>query len=136
MPLCGNPECRKEISEDRTHCDKDCFNRDYELRRLARGETNLAQEDKLWPGTRKRVQQMETITRLAKELCPSSYKRFISAVSYRTGLTPRKVREDYVDVLLDVGILELSGGKLQLTSEPEVDTESSTEVIVRGEEGA
>ena len=112
IPLCGNPECRKEIPEDRTHCDRDCFDRDYELRRQAREGTNLTQEDKLWPGTIKRNQQMETISRLAKELCPASYKIFISSASYRTGLTPRKIREDYVEVLLDVGILMLNGGLL------------------------
>ena len=136
MPFCRNPECRKEIPEDRTHCDKICFDRDYELRRLTRGEPNLVQEDKLWPGTRKRDQQMETITRLAKELCPSSYKKFISLVAYRTGLTPRKVREDYVDVLLDIGILELSEGKLRLTYEPEVDADSGMGVAAGGEVGA
>ena len=103
-----------EIPEDRTHCDRDCFERDYELRRQARGETYLAQEDKLWPGTIKRNQQMETITRLAKEMCPSTHKKFISYASYRTGLTPRKIREDYVEVLLDVGILILSGGMLNI----------------------
>ena len=122
MPVCQNPECHKEIPEDRTHCDKECFERDYELRRLAREKTNLTQEDKIWPGTRKRDQQMETINRLAKELCPVSYKKLISLVSYRTGLTPRKVREDYIEVLIDVGILSNNGDtlsiKIDLESEP------------------
>jgi len=117
LALCGNPECRKEISEDRTHCNKECFDRDYELRRLAREKANLTQEDKIWPGTRKRDQQMDTITRLAKELCPASYKKLISLVSYRTGLTPRKVREDYIEVLIDVGILSNNGDTVYLTTD-------------------
>ena len=103
----------KEIPEDRTHCDKTCFDRDYELRKHASGEFYIAPEDKLWPGTRKRMQQMDTISRLAKEMCPISYRKFISAAAYSTGLTPRKMREDYVEVLLGVGILRLNGGILQ-----------------------
>ena len=129
MPVCGNPECQKEIPEDRTHCNKECFERDYELRRLAREKTNLTQEDRIWPGTRKRDQQMETITRLAKELCPASYKKLISFVSYRTGLTPRKVREDYVEVLIDVGILKLDGGILHLPKASEGESDEATTLV-------
>ena len=49
---------------------------------------------------------MEIISRLAKELCPMPYRKFVSMVSYRTGLSRRKVADDYIVVLLDVWILE------------------------------
>lgn len=95
MPLCGNPECQKEIPEDCTHCDEDCFDRANELKRLAKGEIILSQEENLWPGQRKRKQTMEIISRMAKEKCPIPYKKFVSQTVYLTGLSPRKVRENF-----------------------------------------
>jgi len=57
---------------------------------------------------------MEIISRLAKELCPMPYRKFVSMVSYRTGLSRRKVADDYIVVLLDVGILENKEGTLSV----------------------
>ena len=114
MPICQNPECGKEIPQDRTHCDKNCFDRDYELKRLARDKMNLTREDDIWLGQRRRRRAMDIISRLAKELCPISRSKFVSMVSYRTGLSRRKVAEDYLVVLLDVEILKVSEGTLNL----------------------
>ena len=113
MPICKNPECRKEIPEGRAYCDENCLKRHLELKN-ARGETNLTQEDEIWLGQRRRKHAMDIILRLAKELCPISYRKFVSMVSYRTGLSRRKVADDYLIVLLDVGILELNEGLLSV----------------------
>ena len=71
----------------------------------------LAQDD-IWLGQGRRRRAMEIISRLAKELCPMPYRKFVSMVSYRTGLSRRKVADDYIVVLLDVGILENKAGTL------------------------
>ena len=55
---------------------------------------------------------MDTISRLAKEMLPMSEKKWVSMVSYRTGLSRRKVADDYLVVLIDVGIVELRDGIL------------------------
>jgi len=74
---------------------------------------NLAQDD-IWLGQSRRRRAMEVISRLAKELCPMPYRKFVSMVSYRTGLSWRKVADDYIVVLLDVGILEVKEGTLSV----------------------
>ena len=48
MPICGNPECGKEIPHDRTHCDQTCFDRDYEPRRLAHKQPLLDLPGDVW----------------------------------------------------------------------------------------
>ena len=114
IPLCKNPECKKEIPEGHAYCDEDCLKRHLELKKLARGEMNLTQEDDIWLGQKRRKRAMDIISRLAKELCPISHRKFVSLVSYRTGLSPRKVADDYLEILLDVGILEIKEGILTL----------------------
>ena len=57
---------------------------------------------------------MDVISRLAKELCPMPYRKFVSMVSYRTGLSRRKLADDYIVVLLDVGILVNKEGTLNV----------------------
>jgi hypothetical protein len=117
MPVCENPECGKEIPEDRAYCNEDCLRRHLELKRLARGGMNLAQEEDIWLGQRRRRRAMDVISRLAKELCPMPQGRFVSLVSYRTGLSRRKVADDYLVILLDVGILKVNEGNLHLAEE-------------------
>ena len=112
MPLCKNPECGKEVSEDRVYCNADCFNRHIELKREAGSGINLDYEEDIWLGQRRRRRAMNAITRLARELCPISPSRFVSFVSFRTGLSRRKIADDYLETLLDVGILDNQEGVL------------------------
>ena len=74
---------------------------------------NLAQDD-IWLGRSRRKRAMEVITRLAKEYCPMPYRKFVSMASYRTGLSRRKVGDDYLVALLDVEILENKEGNLSI----------------------
>lgn len=114
MPVCGNPECQKEVPDDHAYCDGDCLMRHIELKRLERGGMDLTQEDDIWLGQSRRKRSMDIISRLAKEMCPISHGKFVSFVSYKTGLSRRKIAEDYLVVLTDVGILQLSEGMLHL----------------------
>ena len=114
MPLCENPECQKEVPEDHTYCDENCLRRHLELKKLSRSEMNLAHEDDIWLGQSRRRRAMEVISRLAKKLCPMPYRKFVSMASYLTGLSRRKVADDYLVVLLDVGILEIKEGNLSV----------------------
>ena len=125
MPICGNPECGKEISEGRTHCNKACFDRDYELRRLKTVKMDLSKDDDIWLGQRRRRRAMEIILGLAKEMCPVPQGIFVSAVSYRTGLSRRKIGDDYLVVLLDVGHLRRNDGMLHLTSAHDGDPDEA-----------
>jgi len=114
MPLCENPECKKEVPEDHAYCDGDCLKKHLEIKRETRGSPNLEYEEDIWLGQRRRRRAMDTITRLAKELCPIPPSKFVSVVSYRTGLSRRKIADDYLETLLDVGILEFKEGTLYI----------------------
>ena len=52
--------------------------------------------------------------KLAKELLPMPYKRFACTISYRTGLSLRKVTDDYLEVLIELGFLTRDDGVLEL----------------------
>ena len=82
-------------------------------------------EEDIWLGQRRRRRAMDIITRLAKEVCPAYHGKFVSAVSYRTGLSRRKISDDYLVVLLDVGILKRSDGTLHFVGLPDGDSNAA-----------
>lgn len=102
MPSCKNPECGKNIPEGKKYCDETCLKRHLDLKLTPK----LTSEEDIWLGQERRKRAMETIQKLARELCPTSYKRFACTVSYRTGLSYRKITDDYLVVLLQIGILK------------------------------
>ncbi len=107
MPRCRNPECRKEISKGLTYCSEDCLRRHKEsMKSEPKNEVKLTSEEDLWLGQGRRKRAIETILKLAKELLPMSYKHFACSVSYRTGLSLRKITDDYLEVLLEIGLLK------------------------------
>jgi hypothetical protein len=108
MNTCRNPECGKEIDEGKKYCDEKCLKRHIELKK-----PKLDSEENLWLGQDRRKRAMETILKLAKELCPISYKQFACVVSYRTGLSLRKITDDYLEVLLELGLLKLNPDAFQ-----------------------
>ena len=79
--------------------------------------------DEIWLGQGRRKRAMDVISRLAKENCPMSYKKLASIISYQTGLSRRKITDDYLVVLLDVGILENKQGILSIVDHENVDGE-------------
>jgi len=48
-----------------------------------------------------------------------SFKEFACLVSYKTGLSLRKITDDYLEVLLNVGVLKEKGGILSVVEESE-----------------
>jgi hypothetical protein len=112
MPKCQNPECGKDVSEGKKYCDETCIKRHLELKK-----PKLASEENLWLGQDRRKRAMETILKLAKELCPIPFKKFACVVSYRTGLSLRKITDDYLEVLLELGLLKRNESMLNTGDE-------------------
>ncbi len=115
MNVCNNPLCKKEIPDTLKYCSEDCLRQALDTKNVQNKKikseennqtSNLASEETLWLGQDRRKRATETILRLAKELCPLSLKRFACIVSCRTGLSIRKVTDDYLEVLLEIGLLK------------------------------
>jgi hypothetical protein len=121
LPKCLNPECKKDLPKGKFACDEKCVRRYHELnpsQKLTNGEneenqsTKLTSEENIWFGQERRKRAMETILKLAKESCPINYKKFYALVSFRTGLSLRKITEDYLEILLELGLLKIDYGIL------------------------
>jgi hypothetical protein len=113
MPKCLNPECGKKLPEGMATCNEKCMRRYQELNRAV--SHKLTSEENVWFGQERRKRVMESIKQIARESCPISCERFASVVSYRTGLSLRKITDDYLKVLIDVGFLKLNFGKLNVS---------------------
>ena len=109
-PKCQNPECGKKVPKQKKYCDENCLRRHIELKKVHR----LESEEDLWLGQERRKRATDTILRLARELLPMPHKRFACIVSYRTGLSYRKVTDDYLEVLLGIGYLRRNENLLTL----------------------
>lgn len=61
-------------------------------------------------GTRHRKDMMQTVIQILREELantePQTESDIVSIISYKTGLTTRKIKEDYIDVLIGVKILQ------------------------------
>jgi hypothetical protein len=106
MPRCKNPECMKEIPEGRICCNEKCMRQYLALKKMTRKELKFVSEEDIWLGQERRKRAMETIQKLARESCPIPYKKFACLVSLRTGLSLRKVTDDYLEILLELGLLK------------------------------
>lgn len=60
----------------------------------------------IFQGTTKRNEMMKKILQIAREQLPMNQKKFTNVVAFMTGLTPRKVAEDYLQLMLDVDVLQ------------------------------
>jgi hypothetical protein len=110
MTKCKNPECRRELPEGKPYCNENCLRRHQELKKIAK----LGSEEEEWLGQGRRKRAVEKIMTLAQELLPMPYKKFSCTVSYRTGLSLRKVTDDYLEVLIILGFLRRNDGMLKL----------------------
>ncbi len=110
MPKCRNPECQNEIPRGINYCSENCLRQHVDLKKSTQQKTEsrqkLTSEEDVWLGQGRRKRAMETILKLAKELCPIPCKKFACLVSYRTGLSLRKITDDYLEVLLEIGLLK------------------------------
>ena len=113
--------CGKSLPRDSKldFCSKECMEKYKEKRVETFTLTKTDKKDEYWVGQRRRKRVVEIIIEIAKQNCPMSIKKFASLVSYKTGLSLRKIRDDYLEVLLDVGILKEKNGILALAEESE-----------------
>ena len=110
MNKCKNPECGKAIPKGSNYCSEDCLRRHIELKQ----QSKLSTCEDEWLGQGRRKRAVEKIMTLAQELLPMSYKKFACTISYRTGLSLRKVTDDYLEVLIELGFLRRNDGMLEL----------------------
>ena len=110
MNKCKNPECGKAIPKGSNYCSEDCLRRHIELKQ----QSKLSTCEDEWLGQGRRKRTVEKIMTLAQELLPMSYKKFACTISYRTGLSLRKVTDDYLEVLIELGFLRRNDGMLEL----------------------
>ncbi len=102
--------CGKELPEGHIEsgiCSEECMKRTFEMKNEgANRKLNLAIEDSLWLGQARRKRAMDAVMKLAKEECPMPCNKFACLVSFRTGLSLRKITDDYLEVLLEIGLLK------------------------------
>ena len=59
-------------------------------------------------GSKRRKEAQATILQICKELLPIDYNTAIKTIAYRTGLSCRKVDEDYIDMFITMDILTIN----------------------------
>jgi len=127
MNRCQNPECGKPVPEGKNYCSEECLKRHLEIKRKEKKrkkkerrdefEERRVQEPSIWLGQERRKRAMDTIMFLLSRWQPIEYERFVAKVSYYTGLSLRKITDDYLRVLVNVGFVERNGNLLRLTDE-------------------
>lgn len=89
---------------------------------MNRKENNLKNESDVWLGQERRKRAMETVKRIAKELLPMEYNKFSCIISYRTGLSLRKITDEYLKILIEIGFIKRTGDTLHLEDYTESET--------------
>lgn len=75
----------------------------------------------VWLGQGRRRLAMDVILDLVKEYCPLPHGKLVSKISYMTGLSRRKIADDYLIVLRDIGMLEIIGGVVTIVEAKKSD---------------
>lgn len=115
---CQNPECQKEIPEGKKYCNQQCLERHLQIKKEFKKKLYIefdAKDDNIWLGQERRKRAFEIILKLAKEYLPMSYDQFASLLSYRIGISLRKITDDYLHVLQQIGLLKREGNSLFLS---------------------
>ena len=111
---CGKPLPK---GSDLDFCSKECLEQYRKRERAIQAKRTI--KDECWLGQSRRKRAVEVIIELAKQNLPMSFKEFACLVSYKTGLSLRKITDDYLEVLLNVGVLKEKGGILSVAEESE-----------------
>ena len=132
MPNCQNPECQKEIPENRKYCNENCLKRYFELKKEQRQQKSSEykneheqgiQTDALlgtnseWVGQDRAKNTMNIILKICIELCPRAKDALIAYLRYRTGLSWRKIEEDYFRTLSKIGALRVDSENVVTVTE-------------------
>ncbi len=110
---CKNLECEKQALPNTEFCSEECMLK-YKLSNIK--SLNLGDVSDLWIGTSKRAKMTLRIIELIKENQPISIKQLVGIVSYCTGISRRVVQEDYLENLIDVGVIYTNGNEIHLTT--------------------
>jgi hypothetical protein len=138
MPKCQNPECEKEILKNMNYCSEDCLRRHIEIKEQLKEKkitTELKDESNIWAGQERRKRAMNTILKIANELCPINYEEFLANLIFRCGFTKRKLEEDYVQPLIILGFLGKNTNtiimlkKQEFKKEKQEESQSFTEYV-------
>ena len=70
-------------------------------------------------GAQKRKETMQQVIQMGRELLPCPMHLFVHKVCYRLGLSTRKIKEDYIDILVSNDIFQMQKGQLELGNEAE-----------------
>ncbi|MHA2112325.1 MAG: hypothetical protein ACW98W_12655 [Candidatus Hodarchaeales archaeon] len=133
MPNCLNPECQKELPDGKYCCDEICSQRYFELKRTNRQNPskNKKKPDRTadidnrrlfgstseWVGQDRARNTMNTILKICLDLCPAKKEILIAHMRYRTGLSWRKIEEDYFRTLCKIGAIHVDGNNLVTVTE-------------------
>ena len=85
-------------------------------------KNELKNESDVWLGQERRKRAMETVKRIARELLPMDYNKFSCILSYRTGLSLRKITDEYLKILIEIGFIKRHGDTLHLADFEESET--------------
>lgn len=67
-------------------------------------------------GTQRRKNAMSTVMQICREYCNPeiNYNELLNLLCYRTGLTKRKLEEDYIEVLIGIKFLQHNKFNIEL----------------------
>jgi len=119
MPKCRNPECGKDLPKGMAYCGEDCLRQHLELRKekgIDSAEEESNSQETQWLGQERRKRAMDVILLSAYKFGSMGYDQFASKMSYETGLSLRKITDDYLRVLTNMGFLSRNGNDLKITS--------------------
>ena len=134
MHKCGNPECQKEIPENKSYCDASCFNRHLKNAELKRQPwSRLSEEDDIldkiyayleldtiWDQRLKlKANLMKKVLFYTCQWGEGLENNWIDRLANRTCVSTRKIREDYILPLVTEGLLERTeNGKIRFVGLP------------------
>ena len=98
--FCRNPACNKAIADNMNYCSEECL-REHQM---SKGKSKVENKKvvnnndnfNIWMGQKRRKVAFSIIQELCKEIAPISFKKFCCEVAYRTGLSLRKISDDYM----------------------------------------
>lgn len=113
--ICRNPKCNKKIPENMAYCGQDCLQEHIKINKEVEKSNELnvnTGSGNIWLGQTRRKVAFKILEELVKELSPMDYKTFICHASYKTGLSLRKISDDYLEILLNTGIVVMNGNTI------------------------
>ena len=135
MPTCKNPECRKEIGDDREYCGEECLRHALELNRM--------KKESIDPSVEAVLEYIGIVkTNFTKNVAYRHWEHFIEFVRKNSGkswgnfIKPRlrsyigidyRYLEAFLESCLSWGVIELKDGNLYFLGLPKEENENATQ---------